>query len=189
MKNGPLLWDAILASFPAGAVIAGGAVRDFLLGVEPKDIDVFYGHTVVGPTEPLKPGDTVDLSNISCVPDARLGLKRIDDQHERLTEYTSVTGINLVSSGSLYGYRVDAIEMENFAGGAALVEGFDFGITRCWYDGQLHDTRESVTDRLNLTVTQLMPSRASRTEGRFNRFNERMGGRYTLVPYQVAEAA
>lgn len=38
-KNGPELWQEIIEKLP-GAVIAGGAVRDYLLGVEPKDIDL-----------------------------------------------------------------------------------------------------------------------------------------------------
>lgn len=42
MQNGPALWLKILSRFPSGAIVAGGAVRDYLLGAEPKDIDVLY---------------------------------------------------------------------------------------------------------------------------------------------------
>src|SRR5688572_21236605 len=46
MKNGPELWDKILYAVrevyePNYACIAGGAVRDYLLGKPSKDIDVF----------------------------------------------------------------------------------------------------------------------------------------------------
>jgi len=47
--NGPDLWDAILLKLGPDAYIAGGAVRDYILGTEPKDIDVFL----------YKPGDVV----------------------------------------------------------------------------------------------------------------------------------
>ena len=45
MANGPDLWRAILAKMPPGSIVAGGAVRDYLLGYEPKDIDVFMSRT------------------------------------------------------------------------------------------------------------------------------------------------
>lgn len=42
MQNGPKLWREILSSHSPKAIIAGGAVRDYLLGLgEPKDIDIF----------------------------------------------------------------------------------------------------------------------------------------------------
>ena len=71
MQNGPELWNAILDQMPPGAVIAGGAVRDFILGVQPKDIDVFMGDV-----EP-DPVPTQDKFFMGAF-DARCGLHRID---------------------------------------------------------------------------------------------------------------
>lgn len=73
MMNGPELWDAVRApireAFGADAVIAGGAVRDRLLGV----------------------------------------------------------------------VQVIGVERPQIVG-SELVQTFDFGITRCWYDGDLRFT-------------------------------------------------
>ena len=41
MKNGPELWDKLLSELPESAIIAGGCVRDFIFGGEPKDIDIW----------------------------------------------------------------------------------------------------------------------------------------------------
>lgn len=42
--NGPRLWTNILNQLPGSKVIAGGCVRDWMLGVPEKDIDVFYSN-------------------------------------------------------------------------------------------------------------------------------------------------
>lgn len=48
MQNGPVLWTSIInqltEAFPDSRIaVAGGAVRDYKIGVKPKDIDVFIG--------------------------------------------------------------------------------------------------------------------------------------------------
>jgi hypothetical protein len=159
--NGPQLWDAILAGMPEGSVIAGGAVRDFLLGFEPKDIDVFMGLHI-------------------DERDPRYGLYRIDNTHERFEEYTAVSNIMCVSSGVLFGVKVDAVLIEDFEGGEKLIRDFDFGITRCWYDGQVHDTPEAKRDRENRTITLLSDEREQRSLARFERLNARWGGGWRL---------
>ena len=43
MNNGPELWKKYLSIFPTDTIVAGGAVRDWMLsGGPPKDIDIFY---------------------------------------------------------------------------------------------------------------------------------------------------
>ena len=173
--NGPELWDQILGRMPPGSVIAGGAVRDYLLGVEPKDIDVFMGQWPI----PEVPSNEWSIDMISH--DPRMGLCRIDDRYERQEEYTAMTGILLVSTGEMFGHRVDAVEVENFRDGINLVMDFDFGVTRCWYDGEVHDTPTARRDRENKTVTLLRNDRRERALARFARFNARMGGDWRLV--------
>lgn len=181
MLNGPELWDLILGDMPEGAVIAGGAVRDYLLGVEPKDIDVFYAWPA--PSEELPP---INLDNLELhfVSDPRVGLHRIDDYYKRQEEYTAMTNINLVSSGVMYGFKVDAVEMTEMKDGFDLVEGFDFAINQCWYDsnmagmGQLAASRRDMAEN---TVTLLSNDRRERSLARFARFNERHAGAYTFV--------
>lgn len=170
--NGPSLWDAILARMPEGSIVAGGAVRDYLLGFEPKDIDVFTGFPVGG-----DPGDYLDFTPS----DPRYGLFRIENEHERFEEYAAVSNILCVSSGTLLGVKVDAVLIENFEGGETLIDGFDFGITRCWYDGTIHDTPEALHDRYNKCVTLLSDEREERSLARFERLNQRWGGDWRLV--------
>lgn len=178
LPNGPDLWDQILAQMPTGAVIAGGAVRDCLLCVDPKDIDVFMGvarepDIYVGTSSPV-----LELELEAA--DPRCGLYQIDNVYERQSEYEALNNIALVSSGTMLGYRVDAIEIIDFDP-AKLIEDFDFGLTRCFYDGEIHVTEECVNDIENLTVTLLLTDRVERSRKRFERFNERMGGVWTLV--------
>lgn len=168
LANGPDLWSAILATMPPGSIVAGGAVRDFLLGVEPKDIDVFC------PTEALGAFDFTGF-----VP---LG-------EDRREEYEALSFIDIVQRTTRHGYQVDLVGV--YLPGwspLALVETFDFGITRSWFgaDG-LHDTAEAGYDRSCNVVTLLVPGRPERAAVRFARFNERHGGRFTYSD-EVARA-
>lgn len=173
MKNGPDLWDSILEKMPAGSVIAGGAVRDYLLGVEPKDIDVFMG----------VPNDLVDFTTFNIGDEPRSGLFRIDNFYERLEEYQAMTNIDLVSSGTMFDFKVDAVVMTNFTDGAALVSEFDFAINQCWYTKAegVRWTEASTVDRICKMVTLLQTDRLERSQKRFARFNERMGGGWILI--------
>ncbi len=53
--NGFKLWEKILDGSPKGSVIMGGAIVDSAVGIEPKDIDVFYSY--VPGSAPLVPAD------------------------------------------------------------------------------------------------------------------------------------
>lgn len=164
MHNGPNLWKAILAHMPPGSVIAGGAIRDWFLDVEPKDIDVF-----VGP-------------HGSNAWDARSGLYRIDGTHEREEEYQALNNINLVSTGTLFDRRVDLVELSVPVTGESLVAGFDFAVNQTWFDGDMiYRTTPCVQDLANHTVTLITDDRLERSLKRFARFNERMGGGWRLV--------
>lgn len=177
MINGPELWDLILGDMPEGAVIAGGAVRDYLLGVEPKDIDVFYAW-------PAPSSEPIDWESIEIFlePDARVGLHRIDNIYERQEEYEAMTNINLVSSGTMYGFKVDAIELTEMDSAEQLVNGFDFAINQCWYDGfDLYHTGAADDDLHRKTVTLLSNDRRERSLKRFDRFNERHNNAFTFV--------
>lgn len=49
MINGPKFWNSLLDKCPAGSILMGGAVRDFIVGVEPKDFDIFYPYRPMYP--------------------------------------------------------------------------------------------------------------------------------------------
>jgi hypothetical protein len=183
LPNGPELWTAILAKMPAGAIVAGGAVRDYLLGYEPKDIDVFMGSPPITEPSEDEPWDAF------AAYDPRHGLFRIDDTHERFEEYAAVSCILCVSSGTLLGHKVDAVEIEHFQGGEQLIEEFDFGITRCWFDGEIHDTDEARRDRESRTITLLSDARRERSLARFERLKERWGGEWKLALAAGAQSA
>ena len=179
LPNGPELWRAILAQMPDGAVIAGGAVRDYLLGFEPKDIDVFMALPPVADPAQM---DDVDWDAFAAH-DPRHGLMWIDNTHQRFEEYTAVSNIVCVSSGELLGWPVDAIDLDDFEGGEKLIDQFDFAITRCWFgdDDVIHDTPEAKRDRDNRTITLLSDAREARSLARFERLKERWGGDWKLV--------
>lgn len=157
--NGPELWDQILAFFP-GAIIGGGAVRDYLLGVEPKDIDVFAN------------------ANDLHVPDNFAPL-----EGDRREEYDALGFIDVVSRATMAGYQIDLVGINLACTPRELIETFDFGVSRCAYttSAGIIDTAESLADRSNKTVTLLLDDRLERSRLRFARFNERMGGDWTLV--------
>ena len=166
IANGPELWSAVLAKMPSGSIVAGGAVRDHLLGVEPKDIDVFC------PTEALGSFDFTGFEPLG---------------EDRREEYEALPLIDIVQRTHLNGVQVDlvGVHMPKWSP-LALVETFDFGITRSWFDTEgLHDTAEAGYDRASKTVTRLIHDRPERALTRFERFNERMGGGFQYA----AEAA
>lgn len=173
MTNGLELWSEILKQFPPQAIIAGGAVRDFLLGVEPKDIDVFIPNTP--PEQPSR----ISFEAFGC-PSDRYGLFRIDGIYERQAEYEALNNICLVSTGTLHGYRVDAIELTDVITPLELVQTFDFGINQCWFDSVTHITGNMIHDSQNQVVTLYHTDRMDRSLKRFERFNERHGNSYRL---------
>lgn len=176
MNNGPNLWGAILKQMPPGSVIAGGAIRDWYLDVEPKDIDVFTGGQIPPDDPPTQECFFTEAFN------PRSGLYRIDNYYERQEEYQAMGNIQLVSSGQMLGYRVDLVEMTDFTGGDDLIEGFDFAMNQMWFDGDLvYRNNAAVQDLANHTVTLLRDDRLERSLRRFERFNERMGGGWKLI--------
>lgn len=187
--NGPELWDKILAQMPEGSIIAGGAVRDFFLGVEPKDIDVFAPMTPLVEVPLIESVDpsAFDFTLLEPCIGPRRGLYRIDNRYERLEEYQALDGIACISCGEAFGVKVDLIEMVSTElDGHELIKTFDFGITRCFYDGRLcWDTPEALFDRDNKTVTMFLSDRRERALKRFDRFNSRMGGQYHLVELET----
>lgn len=155
--NGPELWSKILEKLPTGAIIAGGAVRDYLLGIEPKDIDIF-----------IHDQDFPDIEGFNTLGD------------DRRKEYDAMTDISVVTHGVVAGYPADLVGIHNW-NPAEFVNLFDFGLAQCWFDGEIHETFEAINDRANHTVTLLLTDRLERAKTRFERFNERMGGGWTLL--------
>lgn len=172
MKNGPELWDKILSHFPEGSIIAGGAVRDYVLGVEPKDFDVFGSYSTydVG----VEGMEHIDL----------------DDNETHTEEYLAMREIAIVMKGEIEGVKVDYIG-HHLEDPVQVIEAFDTGISQAFYaspqegglfpGGMLYKKKAFVDDVTNKTVTVLRGDRLERTQARFERFNAKMNGEYTLI--------
>ena len=160
MTNGPELWTKILARMPEGSIVAGGAVRDFLIGVEPKDIDVFCSSKNFATPE-----------GFTALPES-----------ERNGEYDAMSEIDVVHHGELEGYPVDLVFMniEPF-NAQTLVEIFDVSTAQCWFDGECHAYAAAAGDLAEGLVTVLRYERLPRTIERFERFNARHDGRFQLI--------
>ena len=160
MTNGPELWTKILAAMPPGSIVAGGAVRDFLIGVEPKDIDVFCS----------------DL-NFS-IPEGFAVLEGAEQDEE----YAAMSEIDVVARGIVEGVTVDLVFMTLDPFNAqTLVESFDVTASQCWFDGSCHAYAAATADLAEGLVTVLRYERLPRTIERFDRFNARHDGRFQLI--------
>lgn len=168
--NGPALWSDLLAKVSAKigtpAVIAGGAVRDFLLGQDAKDIDIFVNVKTLREVEALG----------AALADSGFDLEVMDH-----TEYEDapdwVNAVTGVLDGSYGGHPVQIIARPSARfSGDTLVEAFDFAITQCWFDGEIHDTPAAAADREAKTVTLTRwnsPAHVLVSYLRFERFRKR----------------
>lgn len=176
--NGPALWDEILtharAAFGHDAVIAGGAVRDYALGFEPEDIDVFVNCTG------LELEDFVSELP-SCF--AVSLLHEATEYHEHPDFMPELSGV--LDGWFKNGWRVQFIgrPMPDFSG-AALMSRFDVGLSRIWYDGELHMTPEFIRDMEQGTITILRAESAHALQASTERawtYVRRHPGRFTIV--------
>ncbi|WCD56045.1 tRNA nucleotidyltransferase [Caulobacter phage BL198] len=196
MRNGPDLWAALLGDivpvFGGDAVVAGGAIRDFHLGLEPKDIDIWVNcpdpSTFAGRAKLLEQkADTAYNWYLSPTQEAETtydgtaigdgmtiyeGNAIIFDAEQLATEEDIV--VNVI-------YHPDHQD-----GIPALVERFDMDICQGWFSGgMLHRTPAMQQALLTKTATALRPSEHARTAKRFDRFNTRNPGVLTFVnPFQ-----
>lgn len=170
MKNGPELWDKILSHFPEGSIIAGGAIRDYLLGLEPKDFDVFGPYATYN-------AQVEGMEHLT---------QTSNEEHEE--EYLAMREIAIVMKGEIEGVKVDYIGM-HIEDPVVIVEAFDTGINQLFYgNGILYKKKAHVDDVANKTVTVTRADRLERTKERFERFNKKAGGEYTLIIPENLEA-
>lgn len=169
--NGPELWDKILEGVreiyePEYVCVAGGAVRDYKLKQQPKDIDVF-----VKMKEDWHPNQLLDEAG-------SLGWKGVNLKGN--ADYEKIPDPKIVLNGWVFEYNVDLI-FQSKATGQGIVEGFDFGICQHWYDGELHSTVAGAYG-LNKKLWEVTPGFELDAVLRehFNRVNERHGKIYRL---------
>ena len=178
MRNGPELWGLLLAALGVeGAVIGGGCIRDYALGLAPKDYDIFV------PIRRKK--ELLDISNRIT----SLGVMGFEDEQEDYHEESSVTGSLIgVMDGELLDYPVNVIgRRSHLQGVEALVDSFDFGCVQAAWSPTVGSvsTTAFVEDILGSTATLRTNATYDLSRCRFERFNQRNPGVLTLVdPYQ-----
>lgn len=164
-------------------VVAGGAVRDFYLRQEPKDIDVFVPATctedftsIIGSLSALQAhGQIIGLmGDLSLASEYEAG------------EETEVFG---VWEGEVIGVPVNIIGRKSLNTSIhTLLRTFDFGINQVAYRGdQFYQTGEFIKDKLNTTFTLTHTRTYAQSLERFDRINARHGGRYRLVDPFITE--
>jgi len=95
------------------AIIAGGAVRDWLTGRKPKDIDVFY------------------TGNLNFKRLTDLGFT-VDHEFDDREIYGNLLGIQTILDHVYKGYKVQFIQIN--CDPHAFVNTFDLSTSYCWYD-------------------------------------------------------
>lgn len=184
-RNGPALWQSIFEVIGTHwqPCVAGGAVRDYWLRQEPKDIDVFVPATC----------NEDFTSIIDALPD-RLAHGRIIGlmgdpslaSEYQAGEETEVFG---VWEGEILGLPVNIVGRKSIETSVtSLLTTFDFGINQCAYrDGQFSTTKAFEVDYLGRIFTLAHNRTYAQSIERFDRINARHGGVYRLVDPFITE--
>ena len=184
-RNGPALWDTILEIVGPywQPCVAGGAVRDFFLKQEPKDIDVFVPASsiedftsIISVLSPnLCNGRIISLSDTDCASAYEAG------------EENEVYG---VWEGEIMDLPVNIVGRKSLGQSKrALIETFDFGINQCVrkQGGFFITTLAFEDDLINKTFTLAHNRTYEQSLARFDRINARHGGVYRLVDPFITE--
>jgi hypothetical protein len=172
--SGPAIWGSLLnqvrAASPGRFVVAGGAIRDYWLGLEPKDIDIFVDTANRDDLASLCENiDALDNFDVHMI---HVGEYEVDDPYlvgcieGTWTFNDEVWPINIVARPSL------------MAGPLSLVKTFDFGILQAWWDlttPAIQTTPACDFDRDELFATLMHDRHPSQSMERFMRFQERNG--------------
>ncbi len=175
--TGPAIWGSLLPQLDAAAdrclltasfIVAGGPVRDYMLGLPAKDIDVF--------------------TYVDNAHDFDMLLDELPEEfdmalHEYDEDYVNDDPVTLgVATGTWthndVTYSVDIIcRAAARKGGAALVSTFDFASVQGWYAPKEAPTVQGTalfdTDLANGTATLLHDRHVEDSYNRWARFNER----------------
>jgi hypothetical protein len=172
-KNDKPLWDKLLSAVkeiyePEYVCVAGGAIRDYLIGKDPKDIDIF----VKLPEGNFKVADM--LENAQC-----LGWKHV--AQAGFGAYNENKHQRLVFKAKVFGRDIDLIFVVPQKTGREIVDTFDFTICQHWYDGEVNSLPEAkyaIQKKLWTPVKGLKLDNILREH--YNRVNKRHGGIYKL---------
>ena len=169
-NNNPEVWEKLLYAvdeiYETDCLIAGGAVRDHLLGIPAKDIDIFvnYNH-----------GDARDKAAELGWGEAYEVQGRGYGRKGKEENFGAFRVLEFVPS--IVGGSVQLIFKPGETGEAYendVVSRFDLDITKSsYYNGRIQDTDMAKTDRDNKTITFCGEGDAAKSYGRCQRFVER----------------
>ena len=185
-KNGPTLWKQLIAItenvLKAPAIVAGGAVRDYKLGLEPKDIDIFVPVKIELDLEFAIPEfKKHDLELSVFMPDTEIKDGYFLDQEE-VDDGLFQAEVKGVLDGTFGPLKVQIIARpcDPFTG-ETVVSKFDLSICQAWYDGDVHYSN-ACTESFQTKEVKLLRrdtrARMKRSRERFDRFNKRAGGEF-----------
>ena len=176
-RNGPLLWTKILSLFPEEirVVVAGGAVRDYFLGLVPKDIDLFVAIENTNEFSNL-------IETLNKTGDLTLDIR--GTQTIETYDAFIIGELVAVAEGVGFGYRIGIGARKSlFRGHTFLLETFDFDVLKacfCCRDGLIETASFSrdISAR-TATYSPTEPNDEARSRDRFRRFEARNPGKLT----------
>lgn len=169
--NKPRLWDRIIADvapcFGGAAIVAGGAVRDHVLGRRPKDIDVFV------------PADNHEGLCRALRPlHGNFASEHTTTDPDYMTDPLAMGAVNL----RLHGMDVQVVGMRlpEFTIDAVLAR-FDFGLCQaayCQQDGTAVTTPAFQVDAASRTFTLVFAPNGVAWDRSVARFNENLAPKF-----------
>lgn len=200
-RNGPALWDALLNVVGTywKPVIAGGAIRDYYLGIEPKDIDIFVpaedDDDVVSIIDQMSPllahGRFIWLNEDADTGAILMGDVDITKAKIEYNKAAFSQDLIAVWEGEILGIPVNIIGRRSLENGPqALINEFDFNVVKGYYygDGIVVATGPMEADIVAKTATLAHDRTHKQSLQRFERFNMRNPNLLRIVdPYSVAE--
>lgn len=191
-RNGPALWDAILEQVGQHwqPIVAGGAIRDFILNVPPKDIDVFVPAqfvedvtSIVASLNPLTSHGRIIWINQEAyenTPD--LQFLEANQSAEEYSGDGFAPDLIAVWDGEILTVPVNIIGRRMLEDGpAALVNTFDFDVLKAYHEkGTTVFTDAASRDLAKRTATLSHSQSYEQSLRRFARFNKREPGLLAL---------
>jgi len=172
----PAAVAASLASLQAiepAAIVAGGFLRDRLMGVAPKDIDLFCRELT---------GEQQDAV-ARAFPGARV------EPFSKFLSYQSPDVARVWDLGEAGGYPLQLIEVRGDP--AVRAAHHDFGLCQVWHDGQelvCTDAFELDAQRRTFTLCHCESKREfDRSMKRFERLSNKYLGFALVIPYEFKE--
>ena len=151
-------FQEILGMYQPGAIIAGGAVRDFLYGKPPKDIDVFI---------PL--GCEPDIKSTNLWKEVKWDYVFKD----KMREYEALGNLRGLDQFFWKDHTVQLISIHE-EDAYEKVRTFDLGICKCYFDGYLVYLDDFIKDKEDGLITNFKPD-SPRCVDRAHRIAEKLG--------------